>query len=125
MSSKVDFGPAKLDLKDLPAGDDVAILLTFTDNDGPQDITGATISAQARTTATADDPPALSAQVTITDPSNGKVSVLWSGTDTRTLISGDARWSGVWDLEVTLAGQANPRTVLGGRFSIQTDVTRV
>jgi hypothetical protein len=124
--SKIDLSPEKLDLKGVPAGDDIALVIRFKDSDGtPQDTTGATLAAQVRQSKTADEIELSASVSALTDGSDGEWSVLFSGTDTRTLIAGGASWSGVWDLEVTLAGQVNPRTVLGGRFQIESDVTRV
>lgn len=124
--SKIDLSPARLDLRGLPAGDDIAIVVRFKDDDGlPQDTTGAVLNAQVRSSAT-DDTIQLSATVTaITDGSDGEWSVFFDGDDTRTVLDSATRWRGVWDLEVTLAGQANPRTVLAGVFEIETDVTRI
>ena len=126
MASKIDLAPQKLDLRGIPAGDDIAVVIRFKDSDGnPQDTTGATLSAQVRSSKT-DDTIQLSASVTpLTDGSDGEWSVLFSGTDTRTVIDGGSRWSGVWDLEITQSGQVNPRTILGGRFEIESDVTRL
>lgn len=124
-TNRIDLGPSRLDLRGIPAGDDVAIALSFKDSDGiGQDTSGATLNAQVRSSAT-DDEVQITAQVSAIDASNGEWSVLFSGTDTRTVLGDQSSWSGVWDLEITLSGQANPRTVLGGRFQIETDVTRI
>ena len=125
MANRVDLGPARLDLRGIPAGDDVAVTISFKDSDGNgQDTTGAVLNAQVRSSAT-DDTIQLSASVSAIDAANGQWSVLFSGDDTRTVLADASTWNGVWDLEITQSGQANPRTVLGGRFQIETDVTRV
>jgi hypothetical protein len=124
--SKIDLSPSKLDLRGVPAGDDIAIVVRFKDSDGnPQDTSGATLSAQVRASAVADDIELSASVSAITDGSDGEWSVLFSGTDTRTVLGTANTWTGVWDLEITLSGQSNPRTVLGGRFQIESDVTRV
>lgn len=123
--SKIDLSPQRLDLRGLPAGDDVALAISFTDSDGNgQDTTGAVLNAQVRDTPSSDTVQ-ITAQVSDVDSANGQWSVLFSGTDTRSVLGTASKYTGVWDLEITLAGQANPRTVLAGRFEIEIDVTRI
>ena len=123
MASSITSGPATLDWK-VYAGDANKELLQFYAADQPWNLTGATITAQARKTAS-DPTAALTATCTVeTASGTGIVSVAWDGEQVRTLLGASEEWTGVWDLQVKETGQTLPRTVLRGVFSAVMDVTR-
>jgi hypothetical protein len=115
-------GPAPLDWT-VYAGDRNLAHFTFNAASSPWDITGASIAAQARLTATAVDV-ALTAAITIDDPEGGLVSVAWDGEQVRTLLGDADRWRGVWDLQILEFGMTLPVTLLRGKFTALLDVTR-
>lgn len=117
------LGPALLDLKGVRAGDRNLIAFTFTSDDVAVNLTGSTVTAQARKSASTVDPPALVADVVVVDAVNGKVTVAWDGEDVRALLDGAEAWSGVWDLQI-LTPPDEPVTVVGGSFGAVMDVTR-
>jgi hypothetical protein len=88
----------------------------------PVDITGMTITAQARIKAS-DPAIAATAIITITDPLKGEFTVEWDGEELRTLLAGAETWVGLWDLQMERAGEL-PRTVVRGAFTVTEDVTR-
>lgn len=88
----------------------------------PWDVTGAQFQAQARKSA--DDPAvALEADITIDDAAGGLVTVGWDGEAVRALLGTATNWSGVYDLQITEAGQTLPVTLFGGAFTAALDVT--
>jgi hypothetical protein len=82
-----------------------------------------TLTSQVRKKATDVDPPALTAEITVVDAPNGKATLRWPGDDVRALVNGSAKWAGVWDLQVA-SGPDDPTTVVAGKWSAETDVTR-
>lgn len=119
----VPFGPAVVDLTGVRAGDQNLMAVTLTTGGDPLDLTGATVTAQARKVVTDLGPPALSATVVVTDAAAGQCSVRWPGEDVRTLLGTAANWTGVWDLQYVV-GSGEPVTVCGGKFTAEQDVTR-
>ena len=92
----------------------------------PWDLTGATVTAQARRTAT-DPVVALTASVTPVDAAQGIFAVSWDGNAVRALLDGEASWQGMWDLDVLEAGRAadgESVTVADGAVLAEMDVTR-
>jgi hypothetical protein len=119
----VTLGPAKLDLAGIRAGDRNVIQLTITQAGAPFDLGEITVTAQARKTATAPDPPALVGEVTILSAPQGILNLRWDGEDVRDLLAGAASWAGVWDLQ-TLPVGGHPSTLVAGSFKAVMDVTR-
>lgn len=107
------------------AGDRNRQQFQFLADDGqaPWDLTGATLRAQARLSAT-DPTIGLEAAVTIDDPPAGLVTIAWDGEEVRTLLAGEDSWAGEWDLELVEAGQTLPVTPLAGAFTAAMDVTK-
>lgn len=108
---------------ELYAGDRNHYELTFTAAGEVWDMTGAVVQAQARIR-----PNAVAAVLTATieevDASLGKWSMEWDGDAVRTVIGAGETWLGVWDLQVTEAGQALPMTLVKGGLRALMDVTR-
>jgi hypothetical protein len=118
----VPFGPARADIKGVRAGDLNEMQVTLTAGGNAFDLTGRTVTAQARQKATSAS--ALDAVVTVLgDPLDGIVTVRWPGDDVRSLLAGRRVWKGVWDLQVG-DGVADPTTVIAGSFQAEMDVTR-
>jgi hypothetical protein len=117
----VPFGPATVNVAGVRAGDTNDMQVTIISGGTPMDLTGVTVSAQARELST-DETPAITATVTVTDAAGGVVVVLWDGDDVRGVLAGAGRWDGVWDLQVDNAGDVT--TVAAGTFEAVMDVTR-
>jgi hypothetical protein len=117
----VDLSPARLDISGVRAGDRNLITMTLTNGGVPINLTGKTVAAQARLTAT--DTTMLAAVVTVTNAATGDITVRWPGPAVATLLGGAAKWSGVWDLQVTTPSE-DPLTVVAGSFAAEMDVTR-
>lgn len=117
----VDLSPARVDISGIRAGDRNLITMTLTNGGVPINLTGKTVAAQARQTAT--DTAMLAAVVTITDAAAGAITVRWPGPAVSTLLGTTAKWTGVWDLQVTTTGE-DPLTVAAGTFTAEMDVTR-
>lgn len=119
----LELGPACVDIKGVRAGDYNLFTAHLHFGAVPLNLTGQTVTAQARKSALDPDPPALVAVCTIVDPLNGDITVRWDGDDVRTLLAGAKSWKGVWDLQVD-NGTDDPQTLMAGKFEAQTDVTR-
>lgn len=115
------MGPADLDVDGVRAGDRNLINVRLSSGGAPLDITGATVTSQVR--ATPVDAVALDAVVTVTNAAQGWLTVRWPGTAIRVLVAGQAKWVGVWDLQVQWPGD-DPLTILAGKFTAVMDVTR-
>jgi hypothetical protein len=118
----VPLGPAQADITGARAGDRNAFQLTVQSKGAPFNLTGQTITAQARLTSL--DVAHLDAVIDIIDATGGICVVRWPGDDVRTLLNGKATWTGVWDLQIQATGQ-DPITLIGGAFTAVMDVTRV
>ena len=105
------------------AGDKNETTLQVLADGDPKDLTGAVVTAQARQQAI-DAAPALTAPVTAVDEAKGVYTVAWDGEDVRALLAGEARWSGVWDLNVVETGDTLATTPCGGAVEALLDVTR-
>jgi hypothetical protein len=89
----------------------------------PWDLTGSTVTAQARASRIAADPPALTATVTVIDATDGTVEIAWDGEEIRAALGAESTWEGVWDLQVVESG-GDILTAVAGRFLAEMDVTR-
>jgi len=118
----VPLGPACVNLTGVRAGDRNVMTATITSKGEAVDLTGKTLTAQARKSATATTDP-LDAVVTVDDALAGKITIRWPGDKVTTLLAGKATWAGVWDLQVAEPGQ-DPLTVAAGSFAAEMDVTR-
>lgn len=124
MTAKLLTTPTKLDWE-IYAGDTVIEEFTLIADGSPVVLTGSTVSAHARTSVR-DSLPALQAVCVLTDPTNGKFTVEWDGTDLQNVVldqPAGEKWAGVWDLQVASAGGL--RTWVQGRMVVYLDVTRV
>lgn len=119
----VPLGPAVVDITGVRAGDRNLVTLTLTSGGAPLNLTGMVVTSQVRKLSVDPDPPALVAEVTVTDAPGGKVSVRWVGDDVREILNGAAAWEGVWDVQVA-SGTADPLTVAAGKWAAEMDVTR-
>jgi hypothetical protein len=117
----VPLGPACVDLTGVRAGDRNLVTATITSKGAPVNLTGYTVSAQARKKSV--DTAALAAVVTVDNAALGQISIRWPGDAVTTLLDGKATWNGVWDLQIDQAG-SDPLTVAAGKFSAVMDVTR-
>jgi hypothetical protein len=109
----------------LYAGDVNEQTLQVLRDGDPVDLTGATVTAQARRTPN-DPVVALTAVVTMVEPAKGILTVAWDGNTVRALLGDDASWIGVWDLDVLPAGSSDGSsvTVADGAVTANMDVTR-
>lgn len=119
----VPLGPAVANLTGIRAGDRNLITATVTSKGAPIDLTGMTLSAQARAKST-DAAAAMTAEVTVLDAATGQISIRWPGDQVTTALAGAATWKGVWDLQLEQAGQ-DPLTIVAGGIAAEMDVTRV
>jgi hypothetical protein len=117
----VPLGPAQVDITGIRAGDLNEVRVTLLAAGRPVNLTGKTITAQARTSKT--EVTELDAVITITDASNGVLMVRWPGDDVRTWLGTEVIQKGVWDLEIH-DGAGDPQTVMAGDFTAELDVTR-
>ena len=118
---KVPLGPAAVDITGVRAGDRNLMHVTITSKGEPVDLAGATVAAQARTTALAAT--ALDAVVDVIDAAAGQVDVRWPGDAVTAWLAGKAKQSGVWDMQVE-SPASDPVTVMAGTFAAEMDVTR-
>lgn len=123
VASSINLAPATLDIAGIRAGDRNLIEMTLRSGGIPTDLSGVTLTAQARGAAT-DSSASLTAEIVITDPAAGVFTMRWDGDDVRTLLDGAAAasWKGVWDLQ--LGTEPDAVTVVAGAFSVDLDVTR-
>jgi hypothetical protein len=118
----VVLGPALLDVSGIRAGDRNMIELTISYKGTPLNLTGYTLTAQARKTPP-DPVVALTAQIAIVDAPNGQITITWPGADVSSLFTGGIdTWAGVWDLQVGSGG--NITTIAAGKLQAVLDVTR-
>lgn len=118
----VPLGPACVAITGVRAGDRNLITATVTAKGQPVDLTGKTLSAQARKTAQS-TATALDAVIAVVDALAGDITIRWPGDDVTALLAGKATWSGVWDLQVAEPG-LDPLTIAAGPFTAEMDVTR-
>lgn len=118
----ITLGPAKVDIAGVRAGDRNEFQINLTADGDPMDLTGMTVSAQARSTAA--DTTHLDAVLSITDAPGGVLRIYWPGDDVRTWLGTSVRQSGVWDLQLGTDGGTDAVTVIAGSFTAELDVTR-
>lgn len=118
----VPLGPAAVDLIGIRAGDRNLISMTIHSKGTPLDLTGKTITAQARATPTSST--ALDSVVTIVDAAAGQLTIGWPGSAVETLLAGDATFKGVWDIQLSTPGEDDAVTLAAGKFTAVMDVTR-
>ena len=118
----VPLGPATVDVTGVRAGDRNLFTVTIKSAGTPVDLTGFTVTAQARKTSI--DVENLVAVVTLTDPTNGTITIRWPGDAVTTLLAGAESWAGVWDLQIDDGSADDPVTIVAGKFAAVMDVTR-
>lgn len=112
-----DYLPSNYDLV-LYRGDYFSMNITVKDNAGtPINLTGYTAKSQIRTSY--DAVSAYDATCTITDPTNGKVSITFPSSVMTTVTPGDY----IWDFQVTQP-DGNVRTFLAGDVKVYGEVTK-
>ena len=121
MTVVVPLGPAHVDLTGIRAGDQNLISVTVTAGGAPLDLTGKTVTAQARVTPTA--AAALDSVVTVTDAAAGELVIGWPGDAVTDILAGKPKWSGVWDVQIAEPGE-DAQTLAAGKFTAEMDVTR-
>lgn len=119
----VPLAPVVVDLLGVRAGDRNQIDVTLTSKGTPMNLSGLTVTAQARKKST-DPDPAITAVCTVTQASQGKLNLYWPGEDVRALLAGAATWKGVWDLQVDNGEVDGAATVAAGKWEAEQDVTR-
>ena len=114
--SRIDLRPARLDYK-ITRGDDFADTVTIKEGDPAVavDVSSRIYTAQVRRTKDGD----VVASMTIdtTDAATGQISYSVADTVTEDM-SGDY----VWDFQQSSGGVV--RTLMGGKFTVDADVTR-
>lgn len=112
------YDPQVLDLT-LYAGDGTNFRLVVTDAAGaPVPLTGEMI-AQIRLARDSSDPPVTSFVIDLTQSAEGIASLSLTGQQTQLL----GKFSGVWDLQWTPAGE-EPSTLCQGKVECVPDVSR-
>jgi hypothetical protein len=119
---QINLAPAPVDVAGIRAGDRNLFQITIRQSGSALDLTGYTITAQAR--ATPPDTVHLDAVCAITDATNGKVDVSWPGDAVTAWIGTHTVQKGVWDLQLDDGSGGDPWTVIAGSFSAELDVTR-
>jgi len=119
----INLTPAVVDISGVRAGDRNLFNLTLRSAGKPMDLTGYTVTAQARTTVAATT--GLDAVCTVVDPAGGGVTVRWPGDDVRTWLGSKVTQAGVWDLQLDDGSGGDPWTIISGEFAAEMDVTRV
>lgn len=120
---ELPLGPACIDLTGLLANDRNMFAAHLRVGATPVNLTGLTLTAQARVTAQAANPPTLTAVVTVVNAPNGDITVAWPGSQVATALGTAAKWKGVWDLQAD-NGVDDPQTLVGGKIAAAWDVTR-
>jgi hypothetical protein len=114
----VDFRPALWALTGVRAGDSKAILVQVNSGGAPANLTGMTITAQARQTAVDPDPPALTGLITPDNLLQGRFFLRWDPDEVRSVLGPDGFWRGVWDCQLDVT------TIVAGPITCESDVTR-
>ena len=118
----VVLGPALLDLSGIRAGDRNMIELTISYKGTPLNLTGYTLTAQVRKTAP-DPVIALTAVINVVNAAAGVITISFPGQAVSDLLTGQAAWDGVWDLQLA-SGAGDPLTIAAGKLQAVQDVTR-
>lgn len=121
---QIALGPAPVDITGVRANDRNLITGRLTYKGDPVNLTGSTLTSQARKRAQDADPPALVAVCEITVPLNGEYTIRWPGDAVATLLGTAASWSGVWDFQLDDGSPDGPITIAAGAFGAVWDVTR-
>jgi hypothetical protein len=121
--AKISLAPSNTDLEGIRAGDRNEIAVTLTSSSKAVDLTGCTITAQARETSI-ETTSAIDAVCTITNALAGKFTIRWPGDAVSDLLGGEATWKGVWDCQVDDGSGTDPVTITAGSFSADMDITR-
>lgn len=117
----LSFIPQILDLR-LYAGDGAGIRFTITDSVGAAlPITGQ-MKAQIRANREDADPALAEFDVDLTDSATGIVLISVTGEQTHELISGNEKFTGVWDLQ-WISTNDEPATLVQGNVECFPDVT--
>lgn len=119
----VNLAPPAADITGVRAGDRNLMTVTVKAGGVAVNLTGYTVTAQARKAVTDYTTEVLDAVVTIIDAAAGLCSVRWPGEAVRTMLAGAATWVGVWDMQIKQTG-SDPITVAAGTFKAEQDVTR-
>lgn len=121
MAKKLSFVPQTLNLV-LYAGDGAGVRFTITDSTGAAlPITGE-IKAEIRATRETFEPALAEFTVDLTDFATGIMLISLTGTQTQNLITGNEKFTGVWDLEWTPTDE-EPVTLVQGNVECLPDVT--
>jgi hypothetical protein len=104
------------------AGDTQPEVLEFIADGVPWDMTGCTLSAEARETVSSETV-ALTATCEEVSARIGQWRIVWPGDEARTVLAGAKSWQGVYDVQVTQPGGAVV-TVIRGTLTVMMDVTR-
>jgi hypothetical protein len=117
---KITYEPQILDLI-LYAGDGISFTITVTDPAlEPIDLTG-TMIAQIRTERESVDPPNAEFEIDLADAELGIAVLKLTGEQTHSLITPE-KFTGVWDLQWTPAGE-EPMTLCQGSVECRPDVS--
>lgn len=114
--TRIDLRPARLDYK-ITRGDDFADTVTIKEGSpaAAVDVSSRTYTAQVRQTK--DGEVVASMTVDMTDAASGEVTYSIADTATADMV-GDY----VWDFQQSTSGVI--RTLMGGKFTVDADVTR-
>lgn len=120
---EINLSPAEVNVAGIRAGDRNLFQLTIRQSGVALNLTGYTITAQARTAPP--DPEALDADVEITNAVAGKCDVRWPGDAVRTWLGTNTVQKGVWDLQLLNTGDpgSDPWTIIAGTFAAELDIT--
>ena len=113
--------PARLDLTNLVAGDDISITVTIVDDTGtPVDLTGRSYVAQIRKDPTSTTSPDLAFTCTTPTPANGEIQLVASDTATSALSISNTYW---WSL-LEVVGSVET-TLMFGRVTVMSQIAKV
>jgi hypothetical protein len=119
---QISLAPAVVDVAGIRAGDRNLFQVTVRSGGTALNLTGYTITAQARTTPP--DIVHLDAVCAISDATAGKIDISWPGDAVTTWLGSNTVQKGVWDLQLDDGSGGDPWTVIAGSFSAELDVTR-
>jgi hypothetical protein len=113
---RVDLRPARLDYR-ITRGDDFADVVTIKEGSPPVavDVSGRTFTAQVRRSADGEVVAAMA--IDMSQAASGEVGYAVSDAVTATM-----RGAYVWDFQQAVGGVV--RTLMGGKFIVDPDVTR-
>src|SRR5438045_9770769 len=100
MAVTVALDPAQVDITGVRAHDRNQFMITLNSAAKPVNITGYTVTAQARATPTTPDSQALSAVVEVVDVVKGKVTIRWPGDEVADWLGNLTTKQGAWDLQL-------------------------